>query len=113
MRSERGQALVEWVVFGSAVLILWTVSMQLATRLLARASVDTWSMLGARHALSNASTHWNGDMKLKKRSGKTLGQATAHLDGSRAALTIEVPRNRDRSFWESFSSGFQSSPSSR
>lgn len=109
-----GQALVEWTVFGLAILGLWVSSMTMARRLLERTTVDTWSQLGVRRALSGLKTTPLEGMRirLKGHRGK-YAQAEVSLGSSTSTASISVPKVKT-GFWSSILSlfGFQSSQSS-
>jgi len=93
----KGQALLEWTLFGLAALILWTATLHLARRALALTVAESWSGLAARQALSGAPTPAPRGVWVMKSSRRGFApgrevSAVVHYDGATARTDLFIPR---------------------
>lgn len=93
----RGQALVEWCIFGSMVCLFWVLALKMADRLLARTVSESWSLFVTRQTLSAAEPKKTNLIKIDEHKvtslpNTTVGQASVEFNGARTKTRIAIPQ---------------------
>ena len=108
---QSGQVLLEWVIYGAAILVFWASSLSMAKHLLFQTAAETWSMIAARQALSKAHSVSPAEIRLSTKTRARSGQAKATTTSSKVKSSVALPESnaaRSRSTLSSFGSLFSS-----
>lgn len=103
-RGAKGQALVEWLIFGSVALTLWFAAFSAAKTWHERVVAQIWARLGARQALSNARAASAPGVSARLRMGDRNGAAEVVYGNASAEAALRLPEPRKDRFSFGFSS---------
>ncbi len=113
LREKRGQALVEWLFLGSAILLLWICFFSAAQKLLNRTVSETWGMFSARKALSELPIAYLQGMRLTTFSKTSIAKSKTNFENFKTTSIIKIPqpnslKTQDSWLWDLLSFGSHS-----